>query len=83
MISLSFSDDQVIERWTTLYKQPLVIQRYLKGDELGDADKIKVRQYVKNWRGRLFQISWFMSCLNEHISRMANTPFLCILHPRH
>ena len=54
------------------HNTPIEVQRYQKGEELSGAEKLLVRQYVKKWRSRLYEISWFMSCLNTHIARMAN-----------
>jgi hypothetical protein len=32
---------------------------------------------IEDWRERLFDISWFMHCLNEHIARLANLEDAC------
>ena len=38
----------------------------------GKAERLAVSKVVKQWRARLFDLGWFMRCLNEHIARMAN-----------
>lgn len=66
-----WEDAEVIERWTTLFSAPALIQRYLKG-ETTTAEVAKAGEIVSLWRERLMDISWFMRCLNESVARMAN-----------
>lgn len=68
----SWSDDTVIERWTRIFKGPLVIQRYLEGHVLSPAEMTTVHDIATVWRQRMGDISWFMRCLNEFIARCAN-----------
>ena len=39
---------------------------------MSEAEIEKVREIGEDWRSRLTDISWFMRCLNEFITRMAN-----------
>ena len=75
--SLSLTDDDVIERWCTLYKGPLLIQRYRAGEPLSRAEHATVDDIVEVWRARLLDISWFMRALNEPIARRANEEDRC------
>lgn len=68
----SWSLDEVIERWHTLYKGNPLSQRYLKDPNFSDAELLKLTEFVEKWRERLMDISWFMRRLNEFISRQAN-----------
>ncbi len=68
----SWSLDQVIERWHTLYKGNALSQRYLTDPRFSEAELIKLTEFVEVWRERLMDISWFMRRLNEFISRQAN-----------
>lgn len=68
----SWSNADVIERWTELFSQPVLIQRYLRGETTTKAELAKVDEIVTEWRNRLMDISWFMRCLNESIARLAN-----------
>jgi hypothetical protein len=36
-----------------------------------------VRSVIETWRQRLFDLGWFMRCLNKHIARMANQEDHC------
>ena len=67
-----WEDADVIERWTTLFSAPVLIQRYLNGETTTAAEITKVGEIIALWRERLMDISWFMRCLNESIARMAN-----------
>jgi len=49
--ALAWSDDEVIEHWTTLFKTPLLI---------GKAEKKLVAGLVQEWRSRLTDLGWFM-----------------------
>ncbi|MBB1488999.1 transposase [Oceanospirillum sediminis] len=73
----SWSDDEVIARWTQLFTGPVLIQRYKRGEYQTDAELDKVAEIVAEWRERLMDISWFMRCLNEHIARKANEEDNC------
>jgi REP element-mobilizing transposase RayT len=68
----SWSDDEVIDRWTRLFRGPLLIQQYQAGSMLGDAERKTVRDIAGVWRKRLHDISWFMRGVNEFMARRAN-----------
>lgn len=67
-----WGDDEVLARWSSLYKGPLIIQRYLKGESLASAERRFLESTVAVYRKRLTELSWFMKCLNEPIAREAN-----------
>ena len=73
----AWSDDQVIEHWLKLFRGPVLIQRYLKGETKTQAEHLKVAEMVTVWRERLSDLSWFMRCLNESIARRANAEDHC------
>jgi hypothetical protein len=62
-----WSDDEVIERWQQIYRSKCV-QRNAerRAQMLADPEQMRVT------RERLASLSWFMKCLNEHVSRIAN-----------
>jgi len=70
--SKSWSNNDVIERWHSLFKGNLLSQRFMRGDELNKADLARLQIYITEWRSRLTDISWFMRVLNESIAREAN-----------
>ncbi|MEX0963134.1 MAG: transposase [Pseudohongiellaceae bacterium] len=75
--SQQWSDDEVIDRWLMLYKGPVLVQRFKKGEPLLPAEMSKMLEIVHTWRDRLSSISWFMACLNEYIARKANAEDNC------
>ncbi|MCU7865236.1 MAG: transposase [Candidatus Thiodiazotropha sp. (ex Lucinoma borealis)] len=75
--ALAWSNDEVIDRWTTLYKPSPIVARYLDGIRLSKAEQSVVNQDIEKWRHRLYDISWFMRNLNETIARMANEEDNC------
>lgn len=75
-----WSDDDVLERWTALYRGPLLVQRYRAGEPLSGAELQTLRSTIKVFRQRLTSLSWFMKCLNEPIARMANREDCCTGH---
>jgi REP element-mobilizing transposase RayT len=62
----------VINRWNELFRLPVIISRFLKGECTTKAELLKVDEIIEEWRSRLCDISWFMRILNEHIAREAN-----------
>lgn len=74
------SDYDIAKRWVTVFKGSKVVERYLAGDdslaELANAT-------LSKWRERLYNLSWFMRCLNDHITRSIcseNLPHVPGLH---
>jgi hypothetical protein len=55
-----------------LFKGELIVDRWCSGALLSKAEEIVAKSIIEEWRKRLFDLSWFMRCLNEHIARLAN-----------
>jgi REP element-mobilizing transposase RayT len=68
----SWSKEDVVTRWTRLYRGPKLAHRYLAGESLADGELQKIEQLITVWRSRLYSVSWFMSCLNYNIALQAN-----------
>jgi hypothetical protein len=75
--AFSLSDDEVIERWYQLYHGFMLVDRYRAGEKLDSACLFRINEIVKEWRSRLYDISWFMRNLNEFIARKANSEDNC------
>ncbi|KKL66382.1 hypothetical protein LCGC14_2145550 [marine sediment metagenome] len=75
-----WSDTDVIERWTSLYKGPLLVQRWKTGETLMPAERETVNDCIAVYRQRLTNLGWFMKCLNEPIARQANKEDNCTGH---
>jgi hypothetical protein len=73
----SWSLREVVERWHQLFSGIPLSVRYLRGDELLDAERNVLAEVVEIWRERLMSVSWYMRCLNEHIARKANEEDSC------
>ena len=73
----SWALDEVIERWHGVFSGIALSHRYLRGDEMCEAEIEKLREVTELWRERLMSVSWFMRCLNEHIARRANAEDGC------
>jgi putative transposase len=72
-----WSDVEVAQRWMRLYKGHLLVDRYLAGEPLRTAKREVVSELIETWRNHLFDISWFMRCLNEHLAQRANQEDQC------
>ena len=72
-----WTNDEVIDKWYQLFNGHVLVDRYLAGDALSQAHWLRVEEFAQCWRERLYDISWFMKCLNEHISRQANKEDHC------
>lgn len=67
---------EVAERWMKLFSGHLLVKRWLR-DETSEAETLKALEMVADWRERLFDLGWFMKCLNEHLARRANEEDCC------
>jgi REP element-mobilizing transposase RayT len=70
----AWTTDDVLERWTSLFSGPLLIQRYREEGRQGldSGEALAVDQLAAQYRARLMDLSWFMRALNEGIARWAN-----------
>ena len=70
------SQEQVVERWTQLFRAPPVVERWCNG-KATPAERQLAEITIDKWRKRLCDLSWFMKCLNEHLARRANLEDNC------
>ena len=64
--------EEVVARWTQLFHGNQLVDRYMAGSCPTVAERESAKGIIEQWRERLFDISWFMRCLNEGIARDAN-----------
>ena len=74
------SNEQVVERWSCLFKGPVLVQKWRGGDTLHPAEIRAVNDCIDEYRKRLGSLSWFMKCLNKPIARLANKEDGCTGH---
>ena len=67
------STEEVMNRWTQLYKGPVLINRNLaeQRSEMSESELFMVDELATVYRERLSDLSWFMKNLNEYIARKA------------
>ena len=75
-----WTTNDVLERWTSLYKGPRLIQLLMQGDTLDKAEQDAANICIEEYRKRLKDLSWFMKALNEPIARKANKEDGCTGH---
>ncbi len=70
----AWSLDEVLERWTQLFAGPPLVARYRTngGEGMSQTDRDRLNTLAEQYRERLYDLSWFMRCLNESIARQAN-----------
>ena len=88
----NWSLDEVIARWTVLFNGHQLVDDYVRNKveqeniDPGidgveniqcDSHTVAAIALIEEWRSRLYDISWFMKCLNEFIARAANKEDNC------
>jgi REP element-mobilizing transposase RayT len=71
-----WAPQEVVARWTRLFKRPALIEHWQQ-PECPDAVRIAAEDVIAQWREHLFDVSWYMRCLNEHLARRANAEDQC------
>jgi len=66
-----------MDRWCALFRGPLLVQNYRRGEDLKPFERSAITDIVNVWRIRLSSISWFMRCLNQPIAHQANREDKC------
>jgi hypothetical protein len=72
-----WSDRQVIEQWTRLYKDHMLAGRHLAGEVMSISEWLTLSELIEKWRLRLYDISWSMRCMNEHLAQRTNAEDQC------
>jgi len=67
----AWSLQEVVAHWQRIFVAPPLVERWLSGQG-SEVERVAAEAIIERWRERLFDISWFMRCLNEHIARRAN-----------
>lgn len=75
--SQQWTSHEVVERWRMLFKSGALVDRWYNLEPLGAAEHALVKAQIEIWRTRLYDIAWFMRCLNEHVARLANAEDHC------
>jgi REP element-mobilizing transposase RayT len=70
------SKEEIVQRWTRLFRAPPPIQRWQNGEATA-AERAIAEQLIERWRKRLIDISWYMRSLNEYLARRANAEDEC------
>jgi REP element-mobilizing transposase RayT len=71
-VALAWDEREVAERWLKLFGGKPIIKNWLAGQPQSEAQEQGALELIRTYRERLFDLSWFMRCLNEPIARMAN-----------
>ena len=70
------SEQEVVTRWAQVFDTPHAITKYMRG-EAEEVERELAQSMIELWRSRLYDISWFMKCLNEYLARRANAEDNC------
>jgi REP element-mobilizing transposase RayT len=74
--ALSWSSEEVAARWMRLFSGHPLVTRWQAG--VADAaETLRALEIIDGWCARLFDLGWFMKCLNEHLARRANEEDKC------
>jgi REP element-mobilizing transposase RayT len=72
-----WSDIEVAMRWKQLFNGHMLVDRWLTKPDITQAETNKALELIQIWRSRLYDLGWFMRCLNESIAVQANQEDNC------
>src|SRR6056297_410498 len=70
--AIGWDEREVAERWLRLFGGRKEVKNWLAGQRQSEPQAAAALKWIRTYRERLFDLSWFMRCLNEPIARMAN-----------
>jgi len=70
--AMEWDEREVGRRWMQLFGGTALVRSFVSGEKLSEAQLAAATLKIAEYRKRLFDISWFMRCLNEPIARQAN-----------
>ncbi len=73
-VALGWSDEEVVRRWARLFPPRDRSRRLVGVSEQWIQERLSDAGWVAMARERLKSLSWFMKCLKEPLSRLANRP---------
>jgi len=73
----SWSDADVAMRWKQLFNGHIMVDRWLTKPDITQAEKDKALELISIWRARLYDLGWYMRCLNEGVAVQANKEDNC------
>jgi hypothetical protein len=71
-VACAWSDEEIVRRWGRLYPPRDKSRRPMPVTDQWVQWRLKDAQWVATARQRLQSLSWFMKCLKEPLSRLAN-----------
>jgi hypothetical protein len=71
-VAKAWCDEEVVRRWGRLFPPRDKSRKPLPVSESWVQDRLKDAPWVARMRERLASLSWFMKCLKEPLSRLAN-----------
>jgi REP element-mobilizing transposase RayT len=72
-----WGDKGVALRWMQLFKGHVLVDRWLSDIKTTQAETDKALELIAMWRERLYDLGWYMRCLNESIAVQANKEDNC------
>jgi len=72
-----WDDKEVALRWMQLFKGHVLVDRWLSDIKTTQAETDKALEFIAIWRERLYDLGWYMRCLNESIAVQANKEDNC------
>jgi hypothetical protein len=72
-----WDDKEVALRWMQLFKGHVLVDRWLSDIKITQAETDKALEFIAKWRERLYDLGWYMRCLNESIAVQANKEDNC------
>lgn len=73
----SWSDIDVAMRWKQLFNGHLLVDNWLSEKQITQAETDKALDLIQLWRARLYDLGWYMRCLNESVAIQANKEDNC------